>query len=337
MHTKVFALDIGYGNTKCAYRNPDGTITKEMFPSLAPFCATNAVSASGAASGNAGFSVRDVIAVKVGDTFYDVGPDVPLTGAYGKTGRALTDAYVRTNNYTALLAGAIYRARVHHIERLVLGLPVHTMAEFARELKERFKGEHDFGHGIIKIDAVSVVPQPLGSMTYAANKYPDIRKKRRDNLLIDVGYFTTDWVYLGGDFKIDDLRSGGHPGGVSHVLQRIAESIGRQFDRKVYDLERIDACLREQDTFRFYSHELNLIPYLEEAQVLIKANLTMIGQHVGALQSVESIVLSGGGSHLYYRALREIYSETSIHVLDDPCYANALGFLELIESMMTVH
>ncbi|MGB8421376.1 PRTRC system protein D [Paraburkholderia sp.] len=332
MESKTFALDIGYGNTKCAYRKPDGKVGTDMFPSLAPFRAPGSVSASG----GAGFGNRDVVTVTVNGTQYEVGPDVPLNAAYGETGRVLIEEYVRTDNYAALLAGAVYRAGFSRIRRLILGLPVHTMERFARELKERFTGKHEFGHGPITIDAVSVVPQPLGSMSYASSLYPEIRQKRHDYLLIDVGYFTTDWVYV-SNFMVDDRRSGGRPGGSSHVLQRIAANIGKEYERPVDDIERIDVCLREKAKFRFFSHELDLAPYLAEAQQLIKAVIMGIGQRVGALQSVESIILTGGGSDLYYPALREMHRETRIQLLESPCFANAVGFLLLIESMPALH
>jgi plasmid segregation protein ParM len=332
METKAFALDIGYGNTKSAYRKTDGKVGTDMFPSLSPFLAARSVSASG----GAGFGNRDVIAVKINGTDYEVGPDVPLSGTYGHTGRVLIEEYVRTDNYAALLAGAIYRAGFSRIGRLILGLPVHTMERFARELKERFTGEHDFGQGPIRIDTVSVLPQPLGSMSYASSLYPEIRQKRRDHLLIDVGYFTTDWVYV-SNFMVDDRRSGGRPGGAYQILQRIADNIGKEFERDVYDIEKIDVCLREKTKFRFFSHELDLTPYEQEAQQLIKAVILGIGQRVGALQSVESIILTGGGSELYYRALVEMNPETRIQRLESPCFANAIGFLLLIESMPPLH
>lgn len=47
MKTPVFAIDVGYGNTKYAYRAASGTVATGMFPSLAPLAASRALSGYG--------------------------------------------------------------------------------------------------------------------------------------------------------------------------------------------------------------------------------------------------------------------------------------------------
>lgn len=333
MKTSVLAVDVGYGNTKFAYRGADDSIATGMFPSLSPYTAPRSV----AASGTANFKTRDVTHVRINGTDYEVGPDVSLTAAYGNTGRALTDDYPTTSNYAALLAGAIYRSGYNHIERLVLGLPVHTLDKYSRELRDRFTGEHDFGQGIVQIDRVAVVPQPIGSLTYAAalrNGAPSPTKQ--DNLVIDVGYFTTDWVYV-TNYMIDDRRSGGRPGGASQILQRIAEMIGKDEGEQVYDIERIDSCLRHGSKFHFYDKEIDLLPYLDDAQQLIHAVTLDIKNRVGPLEGIRAIVLSGGGAELYAASLQTTFPRTPIELLANPCFANAIGFLLAGESAPTEH
>lgn len=141
MKTPVFAIDVGYGNTKYAYRAASGTVAAGMFPSLAPLAASRAL----AGYGEGVLKSRKVATVIVDQIEYEVGPDVSLTAAYGKTGRALADDYVLTNNYAALLFGAIHFAGVTHIDRLVLGLRQDLGAEgrVARPLVECRAELHD--------------------------------------------------------------------------------------------------------------------------------------------------------------------------------------------------
>jgi plasmid segregation protein ParM len=327
MKTSVFAVDVGYGNTKYAYRAASGTVATGMFPSLAPLAASRTLSGYGEGV----LAARKVLTVAVDEIEYEVGPDVALTAAYGNTGRALADDFVLTENYAALLAGAMHFAGVTHIERLVLGLPVHNMQKYSSALKERFAGELDFGHARIQVDKVVVIPQPLGSLVLASSNRQSEFGKDSAHLVVDVGYFTTDWVYANG-FAMDDTRSGGMPGGASQIYQRIASLISRDQGEQVEDLELIDKALRERKPFFFYGTDIALEPYLEKAQPIITGVVKEMQNNVGRLPNVRSVILSGGGAALYAGAIRRAFPRVMIEVIDSPCLANARGFLAVGEA-----
>ncbi|TCG00967.1 plasmid segregation protein ParM [Paraburkholderia strydomiana] len=327
MKTSVFAVDVGYGNTKYAYRAASGTIASAMFPSLAPLAATRALSASGEAV----LTSRNVATMMIDEVEYEVGPDVPLTAAYGNTGRALSNDFALSDNYAALLAGAIHFSEVTHIERLVLGLPVHTMHKLAEKLKERFTGTWDFGAGRVTVDKVVVIPQPLGSLVSASGNRQKEFGRDSAHLVVDVGYFTTDWVYANG-FTMDDRRSGGMPGGASQIYQRIAGLLARDQDEEVEDLELIDKALRERTPFRFNGNEIDLDPYLEKSQPLITGVVKEMQNNVGQLTNARSIILSGGGAALYAPAIRRAYPRVTMEIIDAPCLANVRGFLVVGEA-----
>jgi plasmid segregation protein ParM len=327
MKTSVFAVDVGYGNTKYAYRAASGTVATGMFPSLAPLAASRTLSGYGEGV----LAARKVLTVAVDEIEYEVGPDVALTAAYGNTGRALADDFVLTENYAALLAGAMHFAGVTHIERLVLGLPVHNMQKYSSALKERFAGELDFGHARIQVDKVVVIPQPLGSLVLASSNRQSEFGKDSAHLVVDVGYFTTDWVYANG-FAMDDTRSGGMPGGASQIYQRIASLISRDQGEQVEDLELIDKALRERKPFFFYGTDIPLEPYLEKAQPIITGVVKEMQNNVGRLPNVRSVILSGGGAALYAGAIRRAFPRVMIEVIDSPCLANARGFLAVGEA-----
>ena len=327
MKTSVFAVDVGYGNTKYAYRAASSTVATGMFPSLAPLAASRTLSGYGEGV----LAARKVITVAIDEIEYEIGPDVALTAAYGNTGRALADDFVLTDNYAALLAGAMHFAGVTHIERLVLGLPVHNMQKYSASLKERFAGELDFGHARVQVDKVVVIPQPLGSLVLASSNRQSEFGKDSAHLVVDVGYFTTDWVYANG-FAMDDTRSGGMPGGASQIYQRIASLISRDQGEQVEDLEMIDKALRERKPFFFYGTDIPLEPYLEKAQPIIAGVVKEMQNNVGRLPNVRSVILSGGGAALYAGAIRRAFPRVVIEVIDSPCLANARGFLAVGEA-----
>jgi len=168
----------------------------------------------------------------------------------------LSEDFCLTPNYAALLGGSLHFAGVTEVELLVLGLPVHTIAKFSNHLKETFTGTHDFGHGSVSIGTVKVVPQPLGSLVsfseYGGNRFD----RENAHLVVDVGYFTTDWVVAHG-FTMNDRRSGGAPGGASQIYQRIASLISSAEGDTVGDIERIDNRLRgKRSISRLWSSSL---------------------------------------------------------------------------------
>ncbi|WP_321889607.1 PRTRC system protein D [Paraburkholderia bannensis] len=327
MEISVFAGDVGYGGTKYAYRASSGTIVTGMFPSLAPLAAPRKLSAYDEGM----LRARNVAIVTIDKIEYEVGPDVSLTATHGRTGRVLTDDYALTNNYAALLFGAIHLAGVAHIERLVLGLPVHTMEKYANTLKQRFAGVQDYGCGRVTIGTPKIIPQPLGSLILASRARGEGFNPIDEHLVIDVGYYTTDWIYAKG-FAVDNTRSGGIPGGASQIFQHIASLISRDKGDAVEDIELIDKALRERTTFLFFNEDIDLMPYLKRAEPVIADVVQTIQNNVGKMPSVRSVILSGGGAALYAPVLRRAFPRLKIEMMESPCTANARGYLTVGEA-----
>jgi plasmid segregation protein ParM len=328
MKTAVFAIDVGYGNTKSAFRM-GSDIATQMFPSLAPLAVSNAV--SGFATGL--LKTRKVAAIAVDGTSYEVGPGVTLSSAYGNAGRTLSEDYCTTPNYAALLGGSLHFAGITDVEYLVLGLPVHTMKKYSDQLRGEFTGTFDFGHGEVHIGKVVVVPQPLGSLVSFSEYHGDRFDRENAHLVIDVGYFTTDWV-VANAFTMDDRRSGGAPGGASQIYQRIADLISNSEGDQLDDIERIDKCLRENKPLLFYGKDIALDPYVEQSQAVIMATVKEMQNKVGRTADLRSIVLTGGGAALYEAVIRAAFPRVQIDVLEAPCFANVKGFLIVGEARL---
>ncbi|WP_027803330.1 PRTRC system protein D [Paraburkholderia dilworthii] len=329
MKAPVFAVDVGFGNTKSAFRMGSDVALK-MFPSLTPTSFGPKVSDS-----NSMAETRNVKSITVNGADFEVGPGVLIESATGEIGRTLHSEFALTDNYAALLGGSITLAGVSEVDLLMLGLPVERMA-IADAVRDRYKGTFDFGHGDVKINAVKVVPQPLGSLvSFSAYGGEKGAKFDRDaiHLIVDVGYHTTDWVVAEG-YVMDDRRSSGVDGGASAIYRKIANKIGETRNKYVKGVERIDKCLREKRPFSFHGSQLDLEPFLRQCDPDIKATVAKIATSVGDGEEFRSIVLTGGGASLYSNAISEQYPELPVVVLDGACYANAKGYLILGESLL---
>jgi len=323
MKISTVAIDVGYGNTKAAF--PLGSeIATNMFPSLAPVAATSSLTAHAGGM----FQARNVVNVEIDGARYEVGPDVSLSAAHVNTGRSLSEDYVTTPNYAALLAGSLHYANASEVDRLVLGLPVHNTHKYAAFLKDRFTGTHDFGWGNVQINSVLPLPQPLGTLiTYIQQSG---KQYDPDNayLVIDVGYFTTDWVVARG-YTMDDTRSGGAPGGAARIYQQVASLIAADRGQPTDSIERIDKAIRDAKPMVFYGHDLDLSPFLAEAMAVTHQPVKEIQARVGRTEDIRAIILTGGGAQLYAPTIRAAFPLNVIHIMDSPCFANVRGFFSI--------
>ena len=129
IHLSNAAIEVGFGDTKWAYRDAAGVIVRKSFPSLAPIFLDDALSNS------PGTSRRDTYVINVDGKRHEVGPDVGIVVSQTNSGRHLNDDFPSSTNYAALALGAISQMTASNIDHLVLGLPVHTLERFTNYLK----------------------------------------------------------------------------------------------------------------------------------------------------------------------------------------------------------
>ncbi|MDF3882669.1 MAG: PRTRC system protein D [Pseudomonadales bacterium] len=320
MKVSTVAIDVGYGNTKSAF--PLGSdVATSMFPSLAPLAATSSLTPH---SGSI-LRARNVVNVVVDGARYEVGPEVSISAPYGNTGRSLSEDFVTTPNYAALLGGSLHYSNATEIDRLVLGLPVHNTQKYAGYLKDRFSGELDFGWGPIRVHNVLPLPQPIGTLVTFIQQCAKQYDPDNAYLVIDVGYFTTDWVVARG-YTMDDTRSGGVPGGASRIYQQVARLISQAEGAAVDSIERIDKAIREAKPMLFYRKDLDLRPFVEEAIAVAQQSVLEVQTRVGRTEDIRAIILTGGGASLYAPTIQAAFPHNDIHVMDAPCFANVRGF-----------
>ncbi|AOY97728.1 plasmid segregation protein ParM (plasmid) [Cupriavidus sp. USMAA2-4] len=320
MKISTVAVDVGYGNTKSAF-GMGAEISTQMFPSLAPPTSVHSL----ASHSGSFFRARNVVNVMVDGARYEVGPDVSISAAYGNTGRVLSEDFVTTPNYAALLAGALHYANASEIDRLVLGLPVHNTQKYADFLRDRFSGDLDFGDKLVRVRSVLPLPQPLGSLVSFMQQSGQQYDPDNSYLVIDVGYFTTDWVVARG-YAMDDTRSGGVPGGAARVYQQVAKLLSEAEGEAVDSLERIDKAIRDAKPLLFYGKDLDVRPFLAEAMAVTHQSIKEVQTRVGRTEDIRAIILTGGGASLYAPTIRAAFPRNIIHVMDAPCFANVRGF-----------
>ena len=326
-HPVVRAIDVGYGNTKFilehVHRSP---MICSAFPSLAPQASKSAELSSGV------FQQRQTCRVVVDGVEYEVGRDSRLAqdASYN---RNLDPNYSESNQYMALLRGALAHMGVDEIDVLALGLPVNNVGKFQSQLIARVTGEHCVPNldapgqsRTVLVREVKVFPQPLGAFfDYAIRKGMFGRMRGETNLVIDPGYFTFDWLLANG-VKVVDTRSGAVNGGMSSVLAAMAESIGPKIGTPITDLTILDDALRNKRPPRFFGKEYAIENELALAKDKARQFVAAMANRVGSGLDVDNIILAGGGAEFFHDLVAKAFPKHEIIVSDEPIYANVRGF-----------
>lgn len=315
----VRSLDLGSGFVK-HNRVVDGKLDYMTWPALAPIHTGRDLSMSL-------MGKRDTVVVDVEGTSYEVGPDSADLAINDAT-RNLNDSYIFTDQYRACFYGALHYMGESTIDLLVVGLPLTTIHR-AADLKKMMVGTHKINDTttVVVKDAL-VLPQPMGGLYHClsmADTHEEFEFLREENnLVIDPGYVTFDWLYTNGE-KINDARSSAHPGGVSKVLRAIAESLSSKFGIKYDNLTAIDRAL-ERRKIKINSQVEPLDAHIRYARPAIEGSVNYLRNVVGEGADVDNIILLGGGHSIFAKTLLNYYRNHKIVVLKDAQLANVKGF-----------
>lgn len=317
----VAALDLGWGYAKYSRFDPaTGNYQFASFPSLAPRHAGLDLSMSI-------LGKRDTVVVTVEGTEYEVGPDSGDLDTNDST-RNLNDQYIHTDQYKAVLYGALHYMGEAEIDLLVVGLPLSNMSSAAK-LKELCKGAHRINaQETVVVKDVLVLPQPLGGLYYCLSQKdkPEFEFLREEiNLVIDPGFLTFDFLLSNGD-KIIENRSNAHTGGVSKILRAMCESISQKFEIKYDNLSAIDKGLRRRK-IKINGTQESLDEHIRNTRSVIEGSVNYMKNIVGDGADIDNILLLGGGSLLYHKTIEAHYPNHKVIMVDDGQMANVQGFL----------
>ncbi|MRV70594.1 PRTRC system protein D [Duganella sp. FT92W] len=333
MEQIVRAVDVGRGNTKFVVTCKDGIPKCEMFPSEAHPTETQHLQEGWGAK-------RRTIGIPVGDLIYEVGPDVHLAADVFNANVLQHDRYCETDEYLALLLGALYYMNVERIDLLIIGVPVASfkLKKLVSLVEKRVEGEHALAAGRrIRIAKARVIAQPSGAlMSYglAHNRLAEIRKER--SLIVDPGRRTFDWLVTQGMHQVEK-RSNSVNRGMFDVLQSIADGIGRATNSQFRDYDLIDTALRTRKNPVIFQKEYDISQHLPLARKIPEQAVAEMMHYVGDAGDIRNIILVGGGAFFFKPALKTAFPQHAILELREPLYANVKGFqyagLDLAKSL----
>lgn len=315
----VRAVDIGYGNTKYSRRGQADAVSFEIFPSVAPRCAVTQL------AGSIG-QERDTAAITVDSACYEIGPDA-LELLRDASGRALVEDYLDTRIYKALVYGALNYIGEPKIDLLVVGLPVQYVAKRTKQLIRLLSGTHTLPIGTCQVEKVFVLAQPLGGfLDYAHSSGSLDELRNQTNLLIDPGFFTTDWMVCRGLRPLEP-RCGGTNIGVSAYLTALGTAISEKIGERFDNLAAIDAAVvSDKPTLRVWGRDIDISDCLAAGDAIVEDALNVLVASVAEVQDIDNIVLCGGGAPIYLPHVANRFSRHRVVCSPDAVFSNVRGF-----------
>lgn len=322
MERIVRAVDVGRGNVKFIAAAKNGDLKCEMFPAEAhPAEVVHELDGWG--------TKRKTVGIPVGKLIYEVGPDARLAADVFNANVLQHDRYCESDEYLALMLGAVHYMDVATVDLLVVGLPVATfkLRKVVTSLERRIEGEHLLGAGRrVTIGKVKAVPQPAGAlMSYGLlqNRLAEVRRER--SLIVDPGRRTFDWLVTQGMQQIEK-RSSSVNRGMFDVVQIIADGIGRATSSQFRDYDAIDWALRTRKKPVVYQREYDIEQHLPLARKIPEQAVAEMMRYVGDAGDIKNILLVGGGAFFFKPALKAAFPNHTISELKDPIFANVRGF-----------
>ena len=319
MEMIVRAVDVGFGNTKYVTGCAGDEIRCAYFPSVA-YPSARDLSALPAAER------RKTVAVPIDGLFYEVGPEVNLAA---DTFRAtqMHDRYTETPEYAALLRGALSLMKVGTIDLLVVGLPVAAFTAKKAALEKAMSGQHDVGGGrTVTVRKALAVAQPQGALVYYASLHQKLKAiEHEQSLIIDPGARTFDWLVAKG-MRLVQKKSHSINRGMFDVLQAIATEISEDIGTPYRDFDAIDIALRTGKSPMIYQKPYDMTRLMPIARTIAQQAVSSMMQWIEASYSFQNIILVGGGTFLFKRAVKEAFPKHKIHEIKEPMYANVKGF-----------
>ena len=319
MELIVRALDVGSGNTKFVTGIAGNEIRCASFPSVA-------YPSSGETPHWPASERRKTVCIPVGPLFYEVGPDVGLAADTFRA-KQLHDEYTESPEYMALLRGALSMMKVSHIDLLIVGLPVALFSLKKSALEKTMAGEHQIGGGkTVTVAKAMAVAQPQGALVH----YPAEHKKMatigtEQSLVIDPGSRTFDWLVTRG-MRLVQKQSHSINRGMSDVLRLLAAEISKDVGSPYRDYDAIDLALRSGKSPVIFQKPYDMGRHLPLAESVAQQAVSTMRQWIETPESLQNIILVGGGAFLFKKAVKAAFPKHRIHEVKEPMFANVRGF-----------
>ena len=327
----LVGIDVGYGNVKAlAFDMATGDTTQIVMP-------------VGAAPANRAAQAVDGGGVDVGEgALVEIDGETWVAGVHPLTlqnfSRPTHSRYPKTREYLALFYAALARLGVSRIPLLVTGLPVRQYIDGKEngevtELRQRLQGIHYIARGKqVTIERVMVVPQPAGAYTDLLQSEPDLARRREvTTLVVDVGYYSTDWV-LARDGRILNAHSSSVTDATSMIIEAAAAQISLANGGVRFSPARLEAAMRKgAATMALGSKEIDYRAFLSAAAADVGGRV--VSEACSRLRSqpdmVDLVLIAGGGGSFVERMFHDNFSQSRIVLSQEPVMANVRGFLAI--------
>lgn len=319
MELIVRAVDVGSGNTKFVTGVVGNEIRCASFPSVA-------YPSSGETPHWPASERRKTVCIPVGPLFYEVGPDVGLAADTFRA-KQLHDEYTESPEYMALLRGALSMMKVSHIDLLIVGLPVAFFSLKKSALEKTMAGEHQIGGGkTVTVAKAMAVAQPQGALVhYAAEHKKMATIGTEQSLVIDPGSRTFDWLVTRG-MRLVQKQSHSINRGMSDVLRLLAAEISKDVGSPYRDYDAIDLALRSGKSPVIFQKPYDMGRHLPLAESVAQQAVSTMRQWIETPESLQNIILVGGGAFLFKKAVKAAFPKHRIHEVKEPMFANVRGF-----------
>lgn len=321
----VVGLDIGYSNVKIAYgSNPDQE----------PTVIVRHAQAAPEAQVSGGDVVRDgEFRVELDGKTWAVFVDPVFVGKNAV--RELHGDYPASAPYRALFLASLLAVSPDGkaIDHLITGLPVSQFLDPSKveALIERLTGVHQVSPTMtIEVKKVSVVAQPVGTMLDINGFHEDADMFLESNVLVlDPGFFSVDWV-LFQNGVLNRQSSNTTLKAMSQMCEAIDTMICDDYSGKGPGIERVETALKvKKPDFIINGQRAMYAPYIARAKEKVaKEAMSILRTQMRFLDSetVDFILLGGGGGSFYEEAIREVYPDARVITAEDSVTSNARGF-----------
>jgi len=319
MELIVRAVDVGSGNTKFVTGVTEAEIRCASFPSIA-------YPSSGEMPQWPASERRKTVCIPVGPLFYEVGPDVGLAADTFRA-KQLHDEYTESPEYMALLRGALSMMKVPHIDLLIVGLPVALFTLKKAALEKAMVGSHQVGGGkTVTVGKAMAVAQPQGALVHYAAEHQKIETiGNEQSLVIDPGSRTFDWLVTRG-MRLVQKQSHSINRGMSDVLRLLAAEISKDIGTPYRDFDAIDLALRTGKAPVIFQKPYDMKKHLPLAESVAQQAVSTMRQWIETPESLQNIILVGGGAFLFKKAVKAAFPKHRIHEVKEPMFANVRGF-----------
>lgn len=345
----ALAIDIGYGQVKLSRRNKNGSIEFMSFPSIA-------VPADPSLMRGLHTRARNTFDVSVGDARYEVGVDVTMAQTGNDFGREITDSWVNSPIYEALMKGALRYQGETKIDMLYLGLPVsHYLVQDRQDaLRQMYENKQiDLGDSkTVSIGRVHVVPQPLGGFLELADHLDALNQIIVDGgdqfeieplksaedirhltmLVVDPGENTLDWLFV-QQGTINTKASGATSDAGRHrIVRAVAEALEAKLGAPVNksNLPRINDALRGNWKLKLNGKFHDLTEYRSVVQATVRDPINRLIEGLKGLDDrIDVIGVVGGHPEFYRDELQLRFQNIPIFVSQNSIFANLRGYQAL--------